>query len=275
MPLVINEENMRNLHNCYLKKGPFVEFFDQHFSDLSRTVFRGDIEFYRALAAETEGDVLELGSGTGRVAIPISLDNVKVTGLEISNFMLERAIANAAKVGSQARFQLGDMVDFELKQKFGFIYIAFGAFHHLETVEDQLNCLRCVNTHLSKSGLFVIHIRNPAAHLLVDKDYKPDERRQWVGVDEATGQRVVTENISQKVDPHMQWISETFRHTRYGENGQVISFELDEFKLRWIYRFEMEHLLVRCGFEPLECFSDFRGSKVKDEVQQIWVIKPR
>ena len=263
----------RNSQNCYLKDGPLVEFFDQHFCDLSQTGFKGDIEFYRALAAETEGDVLELGSGTGRVAIPISLDNKKVIGLEISPFMLNRAIANAAKVGATTQFQLGDMTNFDLKNKFGFIYIAFGAFHHLETVEDQLDCLRCVYNHLCKSGLFVIHIRNPAVHLLVDLDFKPDQRRKWIGFDEATGQRVVTESISQKVNPNMQWITEILQHTSFSKNGDVISVELEEFKLRWIYPFEMEHLLVRSGFEPIECFSDFSGNKAKDEEQQIWVVK--
>lgn len=259
--------------NCYLKDGPFVEFFDQHFRDLSQTIFKGDIEFYRALATETEGDVLELGSGTGRVAIPLSLDNKNVIGLEISQFMLKHAVASATKFESQAQFQLGNMTDFELKQTFGFIYIAFGAFHHLETVEDQLNCLQCVKNHLNDSGLFVIHIRNPAIHLLVDLDFEHDQRRQWIGIDKVSGQRVVTENISQKVDPHMQWVTEKFEHTRYDKNGEVISIELDEFKLRWIYRFEMEHLLVRSGFDVVDCFSDFYGSKVKDEVQQIWVAK--
>lgn len=263
----------RNAHNCYSKDGPFVEFFDQHFCDLSQTEYQGDIEFYRALAAETEGDVLELGSGTGRVAIPISLGNKDVTGLEISPFMLNHAVANAAKVKSSARFILGDMANFDLKQEFGFIYIAFGAFHHLETVQDQLHCLGCVKKHLSDSGLFVIHIRNPAVHSLVDIDFEPDKRRQLVVTDEATSGRVVSESIRQKVNPYMQWVTETWEHTRYDNHGEIISMETNEFRLRWIYRFEMEHLLVRSGFKPIECLSDFLGNKVKDEVQHIWIVK--
>src|ERR1051325_2956029 len=103
----------RNAHNCYLREGPFIEFFDQHFSDLNQTIYRGDIEFYSALAAESEGDVLELGSGTGRVAIPISAVNKNVTGLEISPFMLTHAIAKAGRLGSSAQFKLGDMTNFD------------------------------------------------------------------------------------------------------------------------------------------------------------------
>src|SRR3977135_1742801 len=108
----------RNAHNCYLREGPFIEFFDQHFCDLNQTIYRGDIEFYLALAAETEGDVLELGSGTGRVAIPISLVNKNVTGLEISPFMLKHAIAKGARLNSSAQFKLGDTTNFDLKQEF-------------------------------------------------------------------------------------------------------------------------------------------------------------
>src|SRR5437016_7679158 len=104
--------NNPSAHNCYLRDGPFVEFFDQHFCDLSQTMYRGDIEFYRALTAETEGDVLELGSGTGRVAIPISLGNKVVTGLEISPFMLKRAVENEAKLKSTVGFSLRDMTNF-------------------------------------------------------------------------------------------------------------------------------------------------------------------
>jgi SAM-dependent methyltransferase len=263
----------RDAHNCYFKDGPFVEFFDQHFCDLSQTVYRGDIEFYRALAAETKGDVLELGSGTGRVAIPISLRNKDVTGLEISPFMLKRAVENATRLKSSARFRLGDMANFDLKKKFGFIYVAFGGFHHLETVEDQLQCLRCVNNHLSDSGLLVIHIKNPAVHLLVDIDCEPNKRRKLLAIDEASGSRVVSESIRQKVNPHMQWVTETWEHTRYDNDGRVTSVESSEFRLRWIYRFEMEHLLVRSGFKPIECLSDFVGNRVKDEVQHIWIVK--
>ncbi len=263
----------RNAHNCYLKDGPFVEFFDQHFCDLSQTEYRGDIAFYRTLAAETDGDVLELGSGTGRVAIPISLGNKNVTGLEISPFMLNRALANAAKAGSQARFKRGDMSNFDLKQEFGFIYIAFGGFHHLETVQDQLQCLGCVKNHLSKSGLFVIHLKNPPLSSLVDVTFEPGERRQLIATDEASGNRIVSESVGQEVNSHMQWVTETWEHTRFDNNGKMISMETNEFRLRWIYLFEMEHLLVRSGFRPIECLSDFLGNKVKDEVQHIWIVK--
>ena len=265
--------NNRNAQNCYLRDGPFVEFFDQHFSDLTQTVYRGDIEFYRALAEETKGSVLELGSGTGRVAIPISLGNKDVTGLEISPFMLKHAVENAAKLKSSARFGLGDMANFDIKQEFGFIYIAFGGFHHLETVEDQLQCLRCVNNHLSDSGLLVIHIRNPAARSLVDIDLKSNQRRRLIAIDETTGGRVVSESTKHRVNPNMQWVTETWEHTRYDNEGRIMSVESNEFRLRWIYRFEMEHLLVRSGFKPIECLSDFLGNRGRDEVQHIWIVE--
>ena len=111
-----------------------------------------DIPFYMDEAVESGGPVLELGVGTGRVAIPIAQAGVNVVGLDHSPRMLEVAKRKAKTAGlSQRRLRLvqGDMRDFDVGQRFPLAIIPFRAFLHMYTVEDQK---RCLQAHRPSSG---------------------------------------------------------------------------------------------------------------------------
>jgi SAM-dependent methyltransferase len=117
------------------------------------------VAFYRALAHETGGPVLEIACGTGRVTIPIAEEGIPIIGLDIVAGMVERARSKA--VGLPARWLVGDARTFDLAEHFRLIFLTGNAFQAFVTNADQQALLQRVQAHLHQQGLFAFETRNP------------------------------------------------------------------------------------------------------------------
>lgn len=117
------------------------------------------VAFYRALAQEAGGPVLELACGTGRVSIPIAQLGLSVTGVDIVPGMIARAQGKSA--GLPARWLVGDARTFELGERFRLIFLTGNAFQAFLANADQAAVLQRVRAHLHDSGLFAFETRNP------------------------------------------------------------------------------------------------------------------
>jgi SAM-dependent methyltransferase len=100
------------------------------------------------------GRALELGIGTGRVAIPLAAKGVEVLGLDASPAMVERLRAKTG--GEQIEVVMGDFADVEVMGTFSLIYVPFTTLFALPTQADQIRCLRNVAAHLVTGGRFVM-----------------------------------------------------------------------------------------------------------------------
>jgi SAM-dependent methyltransferase len=117
------------------------------------------VAFYSALAAETDGPVLEVACGTGRVAIPIAKLGFEVTGLDIVPGMIARA--RSKSVGLSARWIVADARTFDLGERFRLIYLTGNAFQAFVSNADQVALLQRIHVHLHDEGLFAFETRNP------------------------------------------------------------------------------------------------------------------
>ena len=128
------------------------------------------VDFYRTEARTTSGDLLELACGTGRLTIPLALDLTRqdrgVTGLDQAPAMLEAARRKAADAGATIEWVAGDMRNFALGRRFGFIFVAFNSMLHLTTNDALGECFACVRAHLAPGGTFAFDIFNPSIPLL-------------------------------------------------------------------------------------------------------------
>lgn len=103
--------------------------------------------------------VLELGIGTGRVALPLAARGIEVHGIDASPAMLEQL---GAKAGSERiNTILGDFADMSLEGRYKIIFAVFGTFFCLPSQEDQIQCLKQVALHLTPDGLFVLQASVP------------------------------------------------------------------------------------------------------------------
>jgi ubiquinone/menaquinone biosynthesis C-methylase UbiE len=224
----------------------------------------GDVEFYRSLASELGGPILELACGTGRVAFPLAEDGFSVVGVDLSRPMLavaesKHSAANQA-VASRLEFIEGDMRDVQLDRTFRMVIIAFRSFAHLLTVDDQRRCLDNVRQHLDRGGLLALNVFDPRLDLCMPNDsasYPQPRGRAYLA---ETATYVDLEAIARVNDPVLQVMTETWRLTERTEAGTVVRDEVEQLVIRWTYRYELHHLLELCGFEDVVEYSDFKRS---------------
>ena len=100
------------------------------------------------------GKALELGTGTGRVAIPLAARGVAVHGIEASQAMLDRMRANPG--GAAIPVALGDFTDVAVDGEYALVYVVFSTLYGLLTQSAQVACVRNVAARLAPGGLFVV-----------------------------------------------------------------------------------------------------------------------
>jgi SAM-dependent methyltransferase len=105
------------------------------------------------------GRALELGIGTGRVAIPLSGRGVEVAGIDLSPYMLERLRAKPGASGIEA--VEGDFATTRLPGSFAMAYLVFNTITNLTTQDEQVACFENVGRHLETGGVFVIEVFVP------------------------------------------------------------------------------------------------------------------
>jgi SAM-dependent methyltransferase len=121
-----------------------------------------------ALAAQTDsGRVLELGVGSGRLALPLRAKGLDVWGIDASESMV--AVLRAKEGGDDVPIVIGDMAELDLSSlpsggetPFGLVFVAVNTFFNLTTVEAQARCLTRVREVLAPDGMFVVEAFVPA-----------------------------------------------------------------------------------------------------------------
>ena len=128
-----------------------------------------DVPFYVEEAVRSGGPVLELGVGTGRVAIPIAAAGIEVVGVDFSAGMLEVARERAQLAGVTVDLRHGDMRDPPVEGEFPLVLCPFRSLLHMETDDDRRLALRAVSRGLTPGhGRFVFDVFTPAADDIAD-----------------------------------------------------------------------------------------------------------
>jgi len=127
----------------------------------------GDLlNFYRRQVSRYGEPVLELACGSGRLTIPLANEGVSITGMDISEEMLQLGTLKASECGASIRLLQGDMRSFELEEKFKMIFIPAQSLSHLHTRAELEECFACVRRHLADEGRFLIELFNSSVSML-------------------------------------------------------------------------------------------------------------
>jgi SAM-dependent methyltransferase len=116
------------------------------------------------LSQSSDGRILELGIGTGRIALAIAARGRLVEGIDISEAMLRKLRTKIGKLPVVAKY--GDMVDIDVDGPFSLIYSSSSSFFHVTDQQRQVNCFRNVSARLSADGRFVIEAFIPSPEML-------------------------------------------------------------------------------------------------------------
>ncbi len=218
----------------------FARFYDADYGAID-----DDLDFYRELARRSGGRVLEVMCGSGRLLAPLARAGLRVVGIDISGAMLARARVRLQAAGLLDRVELieGDICARAPQGPFGLAIVAINSFMHLPGTAEQLAALGTIHAALRPGGLLALDLFNPdpralAEHhgaLVLDKVFTLGD-----------GTRV-QKFVAQQTDLAGQMNYVTFFYDELDAQGRVTRSTLP-FTMRWLYRFELEHLLARAGF---------------------------
>jgi SAM-dependent methyltransferase len=246
----------------------FAEYYDHAIPYRERP----DLAFYVELARTSPGPVLDVGCGTGRVLLPCARAGATVVGIDVSEGMLalcrRKLAAEPPEVQARVTVLQGDMRDFDAGTRFALVIVPFRSFQHLETVADQRAALAVFRRHLAPGGRLVLDLFNPSLPLLGDERWLASPLIEPV-VELPDGRKMVRSYRIVRRDFINQIQEVEFAHEITWPDGRV-ERHADTMRLRYLFRFEAEHLLVREGFEVDAVYADYDrnpyGSKYPGEL---------
>jgi ubiquinone/menaquinone biosynthesis C-methylase UbiE len=246
--------------------------------DISVADWDGEINFYLALAREVKArgqSILEVACGTGRVTLRLAQDGVDIVGTDLDEEMLHLARTKSEGIPN-VRWVPGDMRTLDLGQTFGTIIVPGHSFQFMLTPQDQVQALETFKRHLEPGGMLVIHLDHQ------DVDWLGDLLRDLGGKFEA-GRETRHPQTNHVIRKANAWTFErstqnaavTSRWEEFGEDGSVLqTWERKPMTLHCVFRFEMEHLLARLGFEERIVYGDFFKNPLGEaSSQMIWVAR--
>jgi SAM-dependent methyltransferase len=138
---------------------------------------RGDESHTVAFLAELAngGPALELAIGTGRIALPLAANGVRVDGVDLSPDMVAQLRAKPG--GADLHVVIGDMTDPPIDGRYPLVYLVFNTLFNLRTQDEQVRCFEGAARHLTDDGVFVVEGFTPGyLHRLRDDQYVDAER---------------------------------------------------------------------------------------------------
>jgi SAM-dependent methyltransferase len=236
----------------------------------------GELDFYRelvAIAHRSGGAVLEIACGTGRIAARLAQEGATIVGMDRSSEMLDVARHKTGGL-SRVRWVQADMRSFDLGGTFGLVIMPGHSFQHLNTAHDQVACLECIRRHLRQDGTLVVHLDHQdvawLGGLVGEKGGRFEPGGQFRRPE--TG-REVRAFRAWSYEPATQAAVSQARWEEIGADGEVLErWESGPVRLHCVFRFEMEHLLARVGFDIDAVYGDFaRGPLLDPSTEMIWI----
>ena len=210
------------------------------------------VERVAALAAG--GPVLELGVGTGRLAVPIAASGLEVHGIDASPAMLERLAANAATAGVSVHAHPGDFTDLDVPMDGGFavVFVAFNTLFTLPDAEAQRRCMAAVARHLRPDGWFAVEAFVPG---VPGPDYALEGGAVTPGkveVDRVVLQVTIHDAVAQTVVGSLVDITEA-------------GIKLRPWRIRWASPDELDAMASEAGLARAQRWGDWDGRPYDDD----------
>ena len=207
--------------------GPVAERYDAALGERGDPAVVGaTVDFLAELAGA--GPALELGIGTGRIALPLAVRGVRVRGIDLSPDMVAQLRAKPG--GDELPVTIGDFSATTVDGSFSLVYIVFNTINNLTSQEAQAACFANAAAHLEPGGCFVVEVGVPPSEPLSVFDLS----NTHVGVDEyePATQRLVSHHFS-LVDGRWERLSMPFRAVWSGELDLMAQLAGMRLRERW------------------------------------------
>jgi SAM-dependent methyltransferase len=224
-----------------------------------------DLPFWLSLA-DREGDpIVEWGAGTGRLAVPLAEAGFDVTGVEVSERMVERGRDRSEAV----EWVQGDMRSAKVAKRYALAICAFNSFLCLLNVDDTLAFLRNAREHLEPGGLLGIEVSAFSPEELANPPGGP--RLQHDFTRERPDGRLDRFSIS-RYDAASQLLAMRLFYELYGAAGRLEERRAHELTIRLTGRDELGLMLRMAGFRVEAVYGGFEGEPFTTDSDRLIVL---
>jgi len=230
------------------KEDIYIALYD----DLSASLnTKEEIAFLKTIFNKRQ-KIIELGCGTGRTLIPLAKSGYKISGLDISKNMVNRAKEKLQKENLQTKIYIKDLTNFSLPEKFDGAILSQRTLNFIADEQKQRKALENVKKILKKGAILVINLMpaRPDDFAQTQKTLKKTE----------TFKNSVTGNT---VEFYENWIPDPMKQTwtftnEFREKNKKAGTTM---KMRVIFETEMKNLLELCGFKVINTYGSWKKSK--------------
>lgn len=222
--------------------------------------------FWIELLEKYGGPVLELGCGTGKITIPIAEAGFEVTGIDLSENMLEHAQNKVSDGRLSAQFLHANMTNFTLGRKFKTIVLPSNNLAHLMDYREAGKCFSSVYEHLEEDGVFIIDAFVPSLAILTKSPEHEEVLSKYADPD-GHGEVEVVARAVYETDTQVRR-AKTFQRI---PNKATIEGHLN---MRMYFPQELEALLYHCNFEIVNKYGSYSKEPFSSKsIKQLIVAK--
>jgi SAM-dependent methyltransferase len=230
-----------------------------------------DIPFYLEESRRTEGRVLELMCGTGRISLPLLRAGVSLTCVDSSPEMLFHLHQKLAQSGLSADVVEQDVTKLALLRPYTLAFIPFNSFSEIKEKADQLSTLGSIRRCLTDEGRLIVTLHNPSVRLK-----KVDAHSHHAGrfsLDE--GGNTIALETREEYHPETELVTGQQAFEAFNKEGKSLWKRVVDISFRLIWPREFQSLLSEAGF-AVECvFGDYDRSSFAETISpfMIWCLR--
>jgi SAM-dependent methyltransferase len=246
------------------------------FYDIEHAQFDDDLDMYQNYAGLSQGPLLELACGSGRLLVPLARDGYTLTGVDSSEQMLSLARERLREEELLSRVTLiqQDITRLQLPQlpqKYHLAFIALGSFGHITTRNAQQQALQAIRAQLAMRGTLIIDISNADARYMEHMNNQMLHQGTWKQ-DDGTW---LSHFVSPASSTSRHLLELTHFYDRHSQGGTVTRTATTTY-LYLFERSEMELLLEAAGFTVKDVYGNYDlGPYTLDSERMIFIAEAR
>ncbi len=240
------------------------------FYDAENVDKNDDLDMYSRLAADSVGETLDVGCGTGRILLHLARDGRRVHGIDNDRAMLdrlERKLEAQPHLRQLVSYQCGDIHDLKPENKFQLVLLSYNLLMHFQEQKGQIALFRKLRGCLAADGQVVIDLPNPGPAFAAEDNDSPTLERKFLDPD--SGHLIMLQSITYLDRAaqvlHVEWVYDEI------DGDGVLKRMIAPHQLRYFFLPELRLLLAYCGLRATQVYGDTEGAPYQADSERLIV----